>query len=78
MVLTIALITVGAVVLAGVELWLFWSIGERDDRRRPLRHGSRSRMAARARPAMLRQRVTMPVKRPTSLRSPRLGPQGRG
>ena len=33
MTLTIALITVGMIVLAGLELWLFWSIGERDDRR---------------------------------------------
>lgn len=54
MVLTIALITVGVVVLAGLELWLFWSIGERDDRRRRVRHRTRPRMAAHARPTMLR------------------------
>lgn len=78
MVLMIALIAVGVVVLAVLELWLFWSAGERDDRRRRLRHGTRSRMAAHARPTVLRQRVAMPVRRPTSLRSPRLGPQGRG
>lgn len=34
MVVTIAVIIVGMVVLAGIELWLFWVVGERDDRRR--------------------------------------------
>jgi hypothetical protein len=34
MALTIALIGVGMLVLAGVELWLFWSLGDRSDRRR--------------------------------------------
>lgn len=37
MTLTVALIIVGTIVLAGLELWLFWSLGERDDRRRRLR-----------------------------------------
>jgi hypothetical protein len=35
--LNIALIAAGMIVLAGLELWLVWSIGERDDRRRRLR-----------------------------------------
>lgn len=34
MALTIALIVMATVMLAGLELWLFWRIGERDDRRR--------------------------------------------
>lgn len=37
MTFTIALIAAGMIVLAGLELWLFWSIGERDDRRQRLR-----------------------------------------
>ena len=41
MVLTIALIVTGTVVLAGLELWGFWWIGERDERRRKRRAGPR-------------------------------------
>ena len=34
MVLTIALILVAMIALAALELYLFWKLGERDDRRR--------------------------------------------
>lgn len=37
MTLTLALVIVGGLVLAGLEFWLFWLIGERDDRRRRVR-----------------------------------------
>ena len=53
MALTIALTIMGVVVLTSLELWLFWSIGERDDRRPRLRHDPRWGTAARARPTAL-------------------------
>jgi hypothetical protein len=53
MALAIAVIVVGAVVLASFELWLFWALGERDDRRWHLRHECRQRRAVRARPTAL-------------------------
>jgi hypothetical protein len=34
MLLTITLILVAMVLLAALEIWLFWQLGERDDRRR--------------------------------------------
>lgn len=34
MLLTIALVLVAMIVLAAPELWLFWRLGERDERRR--------------------------------------------
>ena len=46
-VLTIALILAATVVLAALELWVFWSLGEREDRRRGAwRHPSSAHPAA--------------------------------
>ena len=34
MLVTIALIGLAMIALAALEIWLFWSVGDRDDRRR--------------------------------------------
>lgn len=38
MLLIITLIGLAMIVLAAAEIWLFWSLGERDDRRRRREH----------------------------------------
>ena len=38
--LVIALVTLGVLGLGAIELWLFWKLGEYDDRRRPGRAGT--------------------------------------
>jgi hypothetical protein len=37
MALTIALIIVAMLVITALELWVLWALGERDDRRTPVR-----------------------------------------
>jgi Flp pilus assembly protein TadB len=54
MLLTIALILAATIALAALELWLFWRLGERDDRRR-------IRRAA----AIARRRTSFSGRRPT-------------
>jgi hypothetical protein len=54
--MAIALVIVATVALAALELWVFWTLGERDDRRhRPPRPAPESRPDRRSVP---RTRVT--------------------
>jgi flagellar basal body-associated protein FliL len=41
MLLKVMLIVVAMIALAAFELWMFWSLGEREDRRRPHEAGER-------------------------------------
>ncbi len=51
MLLTIALVLAATIALAALELWLFWRLGERDDRRRLGRADAEERPTATRLPA---------------------------
>jgi len=66
--LTIALIVAAMIAVAGLELWLFWRVGERDQRRRVRTREDVDAADAEPRPAGVQPTESRPWRYPSSAR----------